>query len=224
VSGGHCQFLSVKALGDYQRLGSTIDDAAGEAFDKTAKLLGLGSPGGPAVERAAQQGDPGAVPLPRPLLDRPNLDMSFAGLKTAILRAVEAEPLTETRRADICASFQAAVSDVLGVRTRQAMKVFAGGVDPQNGLRVVVAGGVAANAHLRARLQDEAQAAGFEFIAPPLRWCTDNAAMIALAGAERLSQGPGDALDSPARSRWPLDERSAAERPVSGGGKRGAKV
>jgi N6-L-threonylcarbamoyladenine synthase len=221
VSGGHCQFVFVQGIGRYQRLGSTIDDAAGEAFDKTAKLLGLSGSGGPAVERAAEQGDPKAVDLPRPLLDRPGLDMSFSGLKTAVRRAAEDQPLTDKRRADICASFQAAVADILAARSARAMEL----VTHLSGNRTfVVAGGVAANKALRTRLEAEARHAGFRFAAPPLKWCTDNAAMIALAGAERLRLGASDPLDTPARARWPLDEASASAAPVYGAGKKGAKA
>lgn len=224
VSGGHCQFIEVRGLGDYVRLGSTIDDAAGEAFDKTAKLLRLGFPGGPAVERAAEAGDPAAIALPRPLLNRAGLDMSFAGLKTAVARAAEDEPLTETRTADLCASFQRAVADVLAEKTRRALQQFkAGSTGPH---RLVVAGGVAANCELRKTLETTAASEGAEFIAPPLRYCTDNAAMIALAGAERLRAGlvEDDGLSATARPRWPLDEASAANDPTYGGGKRGAKA
>ena len=219
VSGGHCQFLSVEGLGRYRRMGSTIDDAAGEAFDKTAKLLRLGVPGGPLVEREAASGDPRAIDLPRPLLERPGLDMSFSGLKTAVRRAAEEAPLTAKRRADICASFQLAVADILSARSARAMEMFADAHDGPR--RFVVAGGVAANATLRARLEAEARRAGFDFFAPPTRWCTDNAAMIALAGAERLRAGLVDGLDVAARARWPLDDASA---PVYGGGKKGAKA
>ncbi|MEM0987038.1 MAG: tRNA (adenosine(37)-N6)-threonylcarbamoyltransferase complex transferase subunit TsaD [Pseudomonadota bacterium] len=230
VSGGHCQFLEVRGLGDYRRLGTTIDDAAGEAFDKTAKHLGLGFPGGPAVERAAASGDPEAVPLPRPLLNRPGLDMSFAGLKTAVARAAEAEPLSGARIADICAGFQKAVCDILGEKSRRALEGFDVGSDacpearPER--RFVVAGGVAANTPLRARLEAVAAAAGAKLMAPPLRYCTDNGAMIALAGAERLRAGavPDQALDFRARPRWPLDEAAAAARPAYGSGEKGAKA
>ena len=224
VSGGHCQFLVVEGLGRYARLGSTIDDAAGEAFDKTAKLLGLGFPGGPAVERAARDGDPHAVDLPRPLLNRADtLDMSFAGLKTAVRRAAETEPLTDQRRADICASFQLAVADILDRRARQAMQAFrerTGETAPT----FVAAGGVAANAMLRSRLDGAARDCGFRFVCPPMKWCTDNAAMIALAGAERLAAGLTDGLDAPARARWPLDEGAASHAPVYGAGRKGAKA
>ncbi|HEV7693579.1 MAG TPA: tRNA (adenosine(37)-N6)-threonylcarbamoyltransferase complex transferase subunit TsaD [Hyphomonadaceae bacterium] len=221
VSGGHCQFVFVEGIGKYQRLGSTIDDAAGEAFDKTAKLLGLSGSGGPAVERAAEQGDPKAVDLPRPLLDRPGLDMSFSGLKTAVRRAAEEQLLTDKRRADICASFQAAVADILAARSARAMELVTHLSDNRT---FVVAGGVAANRALRTRLEAEARHAGFRFAAPPLKWCTDNAAMIALAGAERLRLGASDPLDTPARARWPLDEASASAAPVYGAGKKGAKA
>ncbi len=222
VSGGHCQFIAVEGVGKYRRLGSTIDDAAGEAFDKTAKLLGLPSPGGPSVEREAARGNPEAVDLPRPLLDRTGLDMSFSGLKTAVRRAAEAEPMTDRRRADICASFQAAIADILAFKSARAMEIMQ---EEGAGMRAfVVAGGVAANKALRARLEAEARRQGLPFIAPPMRWCTDNAAMIALAGAERLRLGQRDALDVPARARWPLDESSAAATPVYGHGKKGAKA
>ncbi len=221
VSGGHCQFVFVEGVGRYRRLGSTIDDAAGEAFDKTAKLLGLVGQGGPAVERAALTGDAAAVTLPRPLLDRPGLDMSFSGLKTAVRRAAEDQPLTAQRRADICASFQEAVADILAVKSARAMELVAERTDRRT---FVVAGGVAANKALRARLEAEARHHGFHFFAPPLRWCTDNGAMIALAGAERLRLGYVDALDTSARARWPLDEASATATPVYGAGKKGAKA
>ena len=221
VSGGHCQFVFVEGVGRYRRLGSTIDDAAGEAFDKTAKLLGLVGQGGPSVERAALTGDAAAVTLPRPLLDRPGLDMSFSGLKTAVRRAAEDQPLTAQRCADVCASFQEAVADILAVKSARAMELVAERTDRRT---FVVAGGVAANKALRARLEAEARHHGFHFFAPPLRWCTDNGAMIALAGAERLRLGYVDDLDTPARARWPLDEASATATPVYGAGKKGAKA
>lgn len=221
VSGGHCQFVWVEGVGHYQRLGSTIDDAAGEAFDKTAKLLGLSGQGGPAVEREAMQGNAKNVDLPRPLLDRPGLDMSFSGLKTAVRRAAEELPLTPQRRADICASFQDAVADILTRKSARAMETVA---DRAEQSTFVVAGGVAANKTLRARLEAEARHHGFSFAAPPMRWCTDNGAMIALAGAERLRRGLVDSIDTPARARWPLDEASASAAPVYGGGKKGAKA
>lgn len=220
ASGGHCQFLAVEGLGRYRRLGSTIDDAAGEAFDKAAKVLGLGFPGGPAVERAARDGDPKRFALPRPFMGRPGCDLSFAGLKTATLRAAQAIPaMTDQDRADIAASFQGAVVDVIADRTANAFDM-AGGA----GVRLVVAGGVAANGPLRARLEEIAAVRGAPFFAPPLRYCTDNAAMIALAGAERLAAGLTDGLDAPARARWPLDASAAAERPMHVAGRKGAKA
>jgi N6-L-threonylcarbamoyladenine synthase len=195
VSGGHCQLLLVEGLGRYRRLATTIDDAAGEAFDKTAKLLGLGFPGGPAVERAARQGDPAAVPLPRPLLGSDEPHFSFAGLKSAVLRARESG---RYRAEDIAASFQQAVVDCLVDRTARALA----GEDVN---ALVVAGGVAANGPIRAALQALAERGGLAFVAPPLWLCTDNAAMIAWAGALRFDAGLTDGLDAPARARWPLD-------------------
>lgn len=224
VSGGHCQFIAVRGLGDYQRLGTTIDDAAGEAFDKLAKTLGIGFPGGPAVERLARQGDAARFALPRPLLNRPGLDMSFAGLKTAAARIVAGEDLNEQGRADLCASFQAAVSDCLSEKAARALAFFR--TDTADEVRFVVAGGVAANTAIRSALDETARDNRARLIAPPLRHCTDNAAMIALAGAERLAAGmvSGDGLDFAARPRWPLDEASALNDPIYGGGKKGAKA
>lgn len=196
VSGGHCQLLLVEGAGRYRRLATTIDDAAGEAFDKTAKLLGLGFPGGPAVEQAAAQGDAMAVPLPRPLLGSKEPHFSFAGLKSAVLRARDAGT---HRPEDIAASFQQAVVDCLIDRTRRALAA----IDPPTAL--VVAGGVAANRAIRVALEQLAAEHGLPFHAPPLWLCTDNAAMIAWAGAERLAAGLVDDLDVPARARWPLD-------------------
>ena len=224
VSGGHCQFISVNGLGDYERMGSTIDDAAGEAFDKLAKTLGIGFPGGPAVERLAERGDASRFDLPRPLLQRPGLDMSFAGLKTAAARIVEAEDLDAQGKADLCASFQAAIAACLVEKTRRALDIFKS--DKPDGVRLVVAGGVAANQTIRGALDQMAGSAGATLIAPPLRHCTDNAAMIALAGAERLAAGfiPSDGQAFSARPRWPLDEAAALANPTYGGGKRGAKA
>ena len=196
VSGGHCQLLFVEGVGRYRRLATTIDDAAGEAFDKSAKLLGLGYPGGPAIERAAEQGDPRAVPLPRPLAGSPEPHFSFAGLKSAVFRA-RASGLYATE--DIAASFQQAVVDSLVDRTRRAL----GRVPDASAL--VVAGGVAANESIRSALTALAAAHGLPFVAPPLWLCTDNAAMIAWAGALRFEAGLADSLDVPARARWPLD-------------------
>jgi N6-L-threonylcarbamoyladenine synthase len=223
VSGGHCQFLDVRGLGDYVRLGSTIDDAVGEAFDKVAKLMGLGFPGGPAVERLAASGRADAHAFPRPLLNRPGLEMSFAGLKSAVAR-VAADAATEAEKADICASFQAAICDVLAEKSRRALDGFSAGGEAK---RFVVAGGVAANKAIRAALETAAAEHGAQLVAPPLRHCTDNAAMIALAGAERLAAGLAgqeDGLDAGSRPRWPLDEASALAAPVYGGGHKGAKA
>ncbi|MGN6375460.1 MAG: tRNA (adenosine(37)-N6)-threonylcarbamoyltransferase complex transferase subunit TsaD [Sphingomonas sp.] len=196
VSGGHCQLLLVEGVGQYRRLATTIDDAAGEAFDKTAKLLGLGFPGGPAVERAAALGDPRAVPLPRPLIGSDEPHFSFAGLKSAVMRARDAGTWSAE---DIAASFQQAVVDCLVDRTSRAI----GRADAATAL--VVAGGVAANRAVRAALSALADSSGLRFVAPPLWLCTDNAAMIGWAGAERFAAGLTDPLDTPARARWPLD-------------------
>lgn len=222
VSGGHSQLLEVRGLDDYRRLGSTIDDAAGEAFDKTAKVMGLGFPGGPQVEKWAAKGDATAVALPRPLLNRDNCDFSFAGLKTAVARAFDASDGSDEAKADLAASFQTAIADCLIDRTRRAMTAFANS-DPDNGLRFVVAGGVAANQHLRQRLIELAEDCGFEALFPPLKYCGDNAAMIALAGLERQRAGIADDLGAPARPRWPLDRASATANPASGSGRKGPK-
>ena len=219
VSGGHCQFLRVDGPDDFTRLGGTIDDAPGEAFDKLAKLIGLPQPGGPAVETEAEAGDPTRIPLPRPLLDRPGCDMSFSGLKTAALRArddlVAAQGgLRIQDRRDLCAAFQAAVADILAEKSRRAL---AASPVPL----LAVAGGVAANGAIRRALQDVAADAGAAFLAPPLRLCTDNAAMIAWAGIEAYRAGRRDGMDLIARPRWPLDQTAA---PMLGAGKRGAKA
>ena len=203
VSGGHCQLLFVEGVGRYRRLATTIDDAAGEAFDKSAKLLGLGFPGGPAVERAAEKGDPAAVPLPRPLVGSDEPHFSFAGLKSAVLRARDTERYSAE---DIAASFQQAVVDCLVDRTARALDQ-AGGATA-----LVVAGGVAANHSVRAALADLADAHRLPFVAPPLWLCTDNAAMIAWAGALRFDAGLVDSLDAPARARWPLDPEAEKAR------------
>ena len=195
VSGGHCQLLEVGGVGEYRRLATTIDDAAGEAFDKAAKLLGLPYPGGPAIEELAGDGDPTAVPLPRPLVGSGEPHFSFAGLKSAVQRAVASG---QHRPADIAASFQQAVIDCLVDRTRLAL-------ERCDSPALVVAGGVAANRAIRAALQHLAVGQGRRFSVPPGWLCTDNAAMIAWAGAERFTQGLTDRLDAPARARWPLD-------------------
>ena len=205
VSGGHCQLLEVRGVGEYRRLSTTIDDAAGEAFDKAAKLLGLGYPGGPAIEELARAGDSRAVSLPRPLVGSAEPHFSFAGLKSAVQRAVASGG---HRPEDIAASFQQAVVDCLVDRTRRAL-------ERTDAPALVVAGGVAANQAIRTALADLATAHCRQFSVPPGWLCTDNAAMIAWAGAERLASGLTDGLDAPARARWPLD--SGAEK-VRGAG------
>jgi N6-L-threonylcarbamoyladenine synthase len=205
VSGGHCQLLEVRGVGDYRRLATTIDDAAGEAFDKAAKLLGLPYPGGPAIEQLAKNGDPHAVPLPRPLVGSGEPHFSFAGLKSAVQRAVSSGA---SAAEDIAASFQQAVVDCLVDRTALALR-------KTDAPTLVVAGGVAANQAIRGALADLAKREGRRFSVPPAWLCTDNAAMIAWAGAERFESGLTDPLDAPARARWPLDE--AAEK-VRGAG------
>ena len=210
VSGGHCQLLVVEGVGSYKRLGTTIDDALGEAFDKTAKMLGLGYPGGPAVERAAAAGDAARFTLPRPMKGRPGCHFSFSGLKTAVRHAAEAlppGPLSERNVADLSAAFQAAAGDALVDRTASAVREFRNRYP--NGDTLVVAGGVAANAYLRARLAELAESEGVRLVAPPQKLCTDNAAMIAWAGIERLRLGLVDALDFAPRPRWPLDPDAA---------------
>lgn len=206
VSGGHCQLLVVEGAGKYRRLATTIDDALGEAFDKSAKILGLGYPGGPALERLAATGNAGAVPLPRPLLGSAEPHFSFAGLKSAVMRAKQAGSHAD---ADIAAAFQQAAIDCVIDRTARALAA-AGPVTA-----LVTAGGVAANTAVRGALEKLAGAHGLPFIAPPLALCTDNAAMIAWAGVEQLRMGRSDPLDVSARPRWPLDE--SAE-PVRGAG------
>ena len=225
ISGGHTQLLSVKGLGEYKRLGSTVDDAAGEAFDKTAKVMGLGFPGGPNVERAAKSGDPKAVKLPRPFYGKDHADFSFAGLKTAVARAYEASAKTPKAKADIAASFQQTVCEVLSERTARAMALYRDdiGAAPDSAQRFVVAGGVAANSQIRRALDTLCAAQNFTLLAPPLKFCTDNAAMIALAGAEHYVRGNFAEMDVRARPRWPLDAVSANDNPASGFGKKGPK-
>ncbi|GAB1478100.1 tRNA (adenosine(37)-N6)-threonylcarbamoyltransferase complex transferase subunit TsaD [Paracoccaceae bacterium] len=224
VSGGHCQFLIARGPEEFTRLGGTIDDAPGEAFDKTAKLLGLPQPGGPAVEAEAAQGDSRRFAFPRPLLDRPGCDLSFSGLKTALLRArdalvAEKGGLTLQDRRDLCAGFQAAVADVLAEKTRRALQVYLELAPPHPAL--AVAGGVAANKALRGQLETVSADLAVQFIAPPLRLCTDNAAMIAWAGIEQFRLGRRDGMDLSARPRWPLDQTAPA---MIGSGKKGAKA
>src|SRR5882672_6420352 len=203
VSGGHCQLLTVRGPGDFTRLGTTIDDAVGECFDKTAKLLGLGFPGGPAVERLADGGDPQRFALPRPMWRKPGCDFSFSGLKTAVRLAVEKLDAGDGRaKADLCASFQRTVGDVLADRCANALRI-------ASSPTLVVAGGVAANLYLRSRLEEVARQHGARLVAPPVKLCTDNGAMIAWAGIERLRLGWTDALDFKPRPRWPLDSADA---------------
>jgi N6-L-threonylcarbamoyladenine synthase len=221
VSGGHCQLLTVEGVGRCVRLGSTIDDAAGEAFDKIAKALGLGYPGGPALEALAERGDPSRFELPRALLGRKDCDFSFSGLKTAAARLAEQAVTTEQDRADLAAAVQAAIARQLAERTDRAMALYA---QDHASRRLVVAGGVAANRTVRRALETAASARGFSFQAPPLAYCTDNAAMIALAGLERLAEGLVSPLDAAARPRWPLDEAAALAAPVHKPGRKGAKA
>ena len=214
VSGGHCQLLACAGVGRFARLGTTLDDAAGEAFDKTAKLIGLGYPGGPAIERAAQHGRAERFYIPRPLVGRPGCDFSFSGLKTAVRRLVlEHAPLTGEDRTDLAAAVETAICDVLCDRTANAIGWFRDKYP--EGTSLVAAGGVAANTRLRKSLGDLAAKAGLNFIAPPIALCTDNAAMVAWAGLERLRLGLADDLSAPPRPRWPLDP-SAPPRPGAG--------
>jgi N6-L-threonylcarbamoyladenine synthase len=204
VSGGHCQIVAVEDVGRYRQLGTTLDDALGEAFDKVAKMLGLGYPGGPAVERLALEGDPNRFALPRPLLGTSGCDFSFSGLKTAVrhqILALGRDAQVMQTQADLCASFQAAVGDVLSDRVTRAVRL-----DTIATNDLVLAGGVAANGYLRSRLERSCAELGIRLTAPPLPLCTDNAVMVAWAGIERLRQGPVDDQAAPARARWPLEE------------------
>ncbi|GAA6160453.1 tRNA (adenosine(37)-N6)-threonylcarbamoyltransferase complex transferase subunit TsaD [Ruegeria sp. HU-ET01832] len=224
VSGGHCQYLIAHGPDHFTRLGGTIDDAPGEAFDKTARLLGLPQPGGPSVEAEARAGDPTRFRFPRPLLDRPGCDLSFSGLKTALMRmrdqvVAEKGGLTRQDRADLCAGFQQAVVDTLAEKTRRAMDLYLN-ENPAEPV-IAVAGGVAANSAIRSALETACDEKGGRFTAPPLALCTDNAAMIAYAGIERFRTGARDGLDLTARPRWPLDHTSPA---MLGSGKKGAKA
>ncbi|MEO8811687.1 MAG: tRNA (adenosine(37)-N6)-threonylcarbamoyltransferase complex transferase subunit TsaD [Caulobacteraceae bacterium] len=222
VSGGHCQLLEVAGIGACRRLGSTIDDAAGEAFDKIGAALGLPYPAGPALEVLAEGGDPARYPLPRSLVGREGCDFSFSGLKTAAAR-IAATLSTPDERRDLAAAVQSAIARHLTDRTAPAMKLYRRGLEGRQ-LRFAVAGGVAANRAVRAALEALATAEGFSFVAPSLAYCTDNAAMIALAGAERLAAGMTDGLDALARPRWPLDEAAARLRPTHRAGRKGAKA
>jgi N6-L-threonylcarbamoyladenine synthase len=209
MSGGHTQLLEVNGVGDYRRLGSTIDDAIGEAFDKVGKLLGLPYPGGPHVERAALDGDPARFDLPRPMLGRPEPDFSLSGLKTAVRNAAQKIlPLTKTDVADLCASFQSAIVDMIIDRTRAGLRVSReGGARPT---ALVVAGGVAANGAIRRALGRFASESGLRLVTPPPQLCTDNGAMIAWVGIERLERGLTDDLTAAAKPRWPLDDQGEA--------------
>jgi N6-L-threonylcarbamoyladenine synthase len=198
VSGGHTMLIEVQAIGSYQLLGETRDDAAGEAFDKTAKLLGLPYPGGPELARLADQGTPGAFTFPRPMLDRPGLEFSFSGLKTAVLHALRGRELTDPIRADVAQGVQLAIVETLTAKALRALE--------QTGLdTLVVSGGVSANRSLRARLADAARRQGARVYYPRIEFCTDNAAMIAVAGLARLAAGQHDGLAIQARARWPLE-------------------
>lgn len=221
VSGGHCQLLEVRGIGDMSRLGTTIDDAAGEAFDKIAKAMGLGYPGGPALEKLAASGDGSRFELPRALLGRKDCDFSFSGLKTAASRLAQTCE-TEQDRADLADAVQKAIARQLAERSERAMKAYA---EAHEHRLFVVAGGVAANKTIRRTLEDLAAKQGFAFLAPPMAYCTDNAAMIALAGAERLEKGLTSDIDVAARPRWPLDEARANVDPVhKKTGRKGAKA
>ncbi len=224
VSGGHCQFHAVLSATRFVRLGGTLDDSPGEAFDKTARILGLDQPGGPAIERTARAGSASRFEFPRPLMGQPGCNMSFSGLKTALLRArallaKEHGILTEQDIADLCASFQRAVSDTLAGKCKAAIDIFHERDGALPGV-LAVSGGVAANAVIRQDLKSLCRRIGIAFLAPPIQYCTDNAAMIAWVGIERLRAGQIDGLDLKARARWPLDATSPA---LVGGGKRGAK-
>lgn len=225
VSGGHTQLLRVEDVGRYRRLGTTIDDAIGEAFDKTAKLLGLGFPGGPAVERMATTGKPDRFPLPRPMLGRATPHFSFAGLKTAVRQtAMALAPLREHDVADLCASFEAAVAECTSDRVAKAMQMIeseTAGARNRAPRHLVAAGGVAANRRLRTGLEALCAVHGYAFHAPPLALCSDNAAMVAWVGALRHSRGLFDTLDIAARARWPLDAEAA---PAIGAGRLGVKA
>jgi N6-L-threonylcarbamoyladenine synthase len=211
VSGGHTQTLLVEGVGRYRRIGTTIDDAIGEAFDKTAKLLGLGYPGGPEVERHAQMGDPKRFPLPRPMIGRAEPHFSLAGLKTAVRqRAEDAAPLSDQDVADLCAAFEAAVCDIIENRVAAAMEIAEAHLGRDAPRRLTVAGGVAANKAIAAALRRVAATRGYTLAVPPPALCTDNGVMIAWAGAERFAQGLVDSLDFAAKPRWPLDPNAPA--------------
>lgn len=213
VSGGHCQILVVKGVGQYERLGTTIDDAAGEAFDKVAKMLNIGYPGGPVIEKMANKGNPERFVLPRPMINSNDYNFSFSGLKTAVRKIIESYSedgsvghamINPQDMADICASFQVAATDCLEKKLEKAVQYFK--ENYPEGKDVVVSGGVAANTYLRERLQTMTTRNGLAFAAPPLKYCTDNGVMIAWAGLERYQKGLVDNLDIKPRPRWPLEE------------------
>ncbi len=215
VSGGHCQILVVKNVGEYERLGTTIDDAAGEAFDKVAKMLGLGYPGGPMIEKLAATGDDSRFTLPRPLIGSGDCNLSFSGLKTAVRKIIESYTtdgnidhaiLPKQDVADICACFQMTATDCLVRKLERAIKYFK--QNYPSGQHVVVSGGVASNTYLRGKLKELAEKHGLEFAAPPIRFCTDNGVMVAWAGLERFRAGYTSPLDFKPRPRWPLDENA----------------
>jgi N6-L-threonylcarbamoyladenine synthase len=213
ASGGHTQIVAVRGVGDYVRLGTTVDDAIGEAFDKTAKLLGLGYPGGPQVENEAKSGNPARFALPRPMLGKPNADFSLSGLKTALrLEAEKIAPISDQDVRDLCASFQQAVVDVVADRLRAGLKLFREHCG--NPTALVAAGGVAANGAIRKVLHRLSFEGGTLLVVPPAALCTDNGAMIAWAGAERLALGLVDTLDTPPHARWPLSDLVARPAPA----------
>jgi N6-L-threonylcarbamoyladenine synthase len=219
ISGGHCQLMAAEGVGRYRLYGATIDDAVGEAFDKTAKLLGLPYPGGPEIEAAARDGNPKRYPLPRPMLGREGADFSFSGLKTAIRRIAQQEKLTSQVRSDLAASFQAAVVEVLADRVRSAMDRFRTEFGKSNGeLYFVAAGGVAANRAIRHSLEKLARVEGYALSLPPPGLCTDNAAMVAWAGLENLACGYASPLDAAPRARWPLQDLGNSGHLLSGSG------
>lgn len=217
VSGGHCQFIAVLGLGNYQLLGETLDDAVGEAFDKTAKMLGLGYPGGPIIEKMAKLGDPHTYKLPLSMVERVGCDMSFSGLKTAVRKVISEKEISDQFTWDICASFQYTVAEILAARSINAIKMFEDcclkhGVGVPNSKQFILSGGVAANMFLRSRLEIAIAGQGFSLIAPPLKLCTDNGAMIAWAGVERFALGLVDSTSFCPRAKWSLADLSVNAR------------
>jgi N6-L-threonylcarbamoyladenine synthase len=207
VSGGHTMLIEVRAIGSYRLLGETRDDAAGEAFDKTAKLLGLPYPGGPELARLAERGTPGVFSFPRPMLDRPGLEFSFSGLKTAVVHALRGREVTDTVRADVAEAVQLSIVETLTAKALRALE--------ETGLdTLVVSGGVSANRRLRTRLAEATRREGARVYYPRIEFCTDNAAMIAVAGLARLRAGQHDGLDIQARARWPLESLQPLTAPI----------